>query len=225
MANSIVQGKSFDISKVTFGQLKALENGGKLIPVYYDGNPFIIQTPKMKSPFGASRWENTDRGAAVKVSIDLSFGDYAESKDLTAFYNMINELNTFFVSQAIDNSNAWFKKKYNSVEVVEALYTSLIRHSKEGQYPPTFKISLPMRNDVNTFKTYNANMEKIEFDTVDIKGGEVQAIVRCNGIWIVGGKFGCTWKTEQIKVVPNPRHMPPFAFKEDPETAYTVAGQ
>ena len=36
------------------------------------------------------------------------------------------------------------------------------------------------------------------------KNAKVKMLLRCNGIWIVNGKFGCTWKAEQIRITPTP---------------------
>ena len=33
-----------------------------------------------------------------------------------------------------------------------------------------------------------------------MKGARVKAVLKCNGIWIANGKFGCTWRAEQIRV-------------------------
>ena len=47
-----------------------------------------------------------------------------------------------------------------------------------------------------------------------MKGSRVQAIVRCGGVWIVGGKFGCTWNVEIIKV-DAPASVKNYSFIDD----------
>ena len=37
-------------------------------------------------------------------------------------------------------------------------------------------------------------------DAIFTKETKIQAIVRCGGVWVVGGKFGCTWSVEKIRV-------------------------
>ena len=32
------------------------------------------------------------------------------------------------------------------------------------------------------------------------KGSKVKLLLRCNGLWVANGKFGCTWRAEQMKV-------------------------
>ena len=234
-AHSIISPTSFDVTKVKFGVPKNLDNGGKIIPVYYDEGQFVVQTPKLSAPYGVNRWDNASNGGGggggggVKLSLDVSFGNHAdpERPELAAFFNMAQELNSLFVAEALDKSNAWFKKKFSSVDVIEALYTSLIKYSKDKNtgeishtYPPTFKISLPQRDGNNAFQTYTKDKEMIEFETIDMKGGELIAIIQCTGIWVAGGKFGCTWRAAQLKVFPNSKKLPAFAFKSDPEEDY-----
>ena len=46
------------------------------------------------------------------------------------------------------------------------------------------------------------------------KGTKVKMVLRCNGIWIASGKFGCTWRAEQIKITPA-MGFNDYAFLED----------
>ena len=39
-------------------------------------------------------------------------------------------------------------------------------------------------------------------------------LLACNGIWIVNGKFGCTWKAEQIRINP-PVGFDDFSIMDD----------
>lgn len=224
--NNIIQANTFEVSKVRFGTPKSLDNGGKHIPIYYDGDPFMVQTPKMRTPYGVNRWENP--GSDVKLSIDLSYGNFGEDPKLGSFHEMMHSLNQLFLRAALDNSSAWFKKKYSSIDVMEALYTSLIKVPKDkltnepsDTYPPTFKVSLQQKNGKDNFELYDESRTKIDsLASVEMKGADLVAIIQCNGIWIAGGKFGCTWRAVQMKVYPSKVHMKRFAFKEDPEEDY-----
>ena len=46
------------------------------------------------------------------------------------------------------------------------------------------------------------------------KGTKVQMVLRCNGIWIINGKYGCTWSAEQIRIK-SPPGFNDYAFLED----------
>jgi hypothetical protein len=222
--NAILLPVNFDVSKISFGVPKNLDNGGKIIPIAYEGRPLVLQTPKLTTPYGANRWDNDRGGGGVKISIDLSFGNPAENPELKPFFEMVKELNKLFIDEAFKNSNAWFKKKYVNTEVIEALYTSLIKYSKDkvtGEpsttYPPTFKVQLPQRDGNYTFQVYDAQKQQIDFDAVDMKGGEILSIIQCTGVWVAGGKFGCSWKAVQLKVWPRMSKLMPFAFVDEVE--------
>lgn len=226
---TILAPVNFDVSKVSFGAPKSLDNGGKIIPINYDGGVFLVQTPRMHVPYGVNRWDNsTERGSTVKLSVDLSFGTMDDAPaDRAAFFGMMTALNKLFVDEAYNNSNAWFKKKYTSVDVIEALYTSLTKYSKDKQtgevshqYPPTFKLQLPQQDGVYKFQAYDSAKQLVDFDAIDLKGGEMVAIMQCSGVWVAGGKFGCTWRAVQIKVFPRASKLKAFAFVEDDDADY-----
>ena len=37
---------------------------------------------------------------------------------------------------------------------------------------------------------------------MNTKGAKAVTLVRCNGIWFAGGKFGCSWKAIQVQISP-----------------------
>ncbi len=225
----VVLPSDFDISLVTFGvpkspqsaQTQSAQSAMKFVPILYDGRPLFMQTPKLHCPYGVNRWDNNGVGA-VKVSIDVSMGRADEGKDKTAFFEAIKALNKRVVDEAFQNSVLWLKKTFKSLDVIEALNTPMIKYDKDkvtGEvstaYPPKFKIQLPQRDGKWAFETYDAKKERIDFDSVEIKGGEVVSLILCTGVWVAGGKFGCSWKAMQLKVYPHLGHLKPFAFVEE----------
>jgi hypothetical protein len=46
------------------------------------------------------------------------------------------------------------------------------------------------------------------------KGAKVKMILKCNGLWIASGKFGCTWRAEQVKIN-SPIEFTGYAFDDD----------
>ena len=41
------------------------------------------------------------------------------------------------------------------------------------------------------------------------KGSKVKLLIKCMGIWIASGKFGCTWRAEQM-IVTTPESLDDF---------------
>ena len=46
------------------------------------------------------------------------------------------------------------------------------------------------------------------------KGTKVKMVLRCNGIWITNGKFGCTWAAEQLRIK-LPESFDNYSFLDD----------
>ena len=42
-------------------------------------------------------------------------------------------------------------------------------------------------------------------------------LIRCNGIWLINGKFGCTWKVEQLRTEVPTKRFDDYAFRDDDE--------
>lgn len=228
MSSNIKLYSSFDIesfkSKLEYGQPKNLDNGGKIINIYYDGAPLYIQTPVMNTPFGMTKW-NIDGGD--KCSIDLSLGNYQSDKKMKHFHSLMEIIDKKLIEDGLTNSTMWFKKKITSEAIVEALYTPLIKYPKDkntgeitDKYPPTFRVSIPFKD--NTYKCkFFKDREEINIDMFETKRSKMVIIMQCVGIWIAGGKFGCTWKAVQVKVTPPPS-IDNYAFNDEDNTDQLV---
>lgn len=212
----------FDVSEVTYGAPKKNDNGGKSIYINYKKAPLVIQLPEMQAPFGLSKWTNDGK---TKYTLDLSFNGRSERKVLNSFFENMLAFDKKLLTDSLDNSPTWFNKKYNSIEVVEALYTPSIKFAKDKngeivtKYEPTFKMSLPMNKEGTGFacEVYDNNKNKVNLTDLDasgaMKGARVSAIVQCLGIWVAGTKFGCSWKVLQMKVSPRST-ISGYAFKD-----------
>ena len=154
--------KNVHIKAISYGAPKALDNGGKVIYMSYKGRPLIIQTPEMHVPFGLSRW-SADAKGPEKLTLELSFKGMEERENLAAFYDMARALDRKLVADAMENSMSWLKKKITAPEVVEALFTPMVRNHKDKEtgevsdkYPPNFRVTIPQRDGGIACQVYNA---------------------------------------------------------------------
>jgi hypothetical protein len=205
--NTIVRAKDFDASKVTFSDVKAFgNNGGKIVYVSYGRSPLILQTPAMRAPFGVSKWEND--GAPPKFTLDMSFQGMESSRSTQAFYDALEKMDARMIDDGFDNQATWFRgKKYTSKDIVEALYTPIVKHARDrdtgertDRYAPTMKVNVPFRDGAFGCEVYDAERNKIDLRNVETKGSTVTAIVQCTGVWFVGGKYGLSFKALQLKI-------------------------
>jgi hypothetical protein len=222
MAPSIVLSRDFNIDHVTFSDMKMLDNGGKIVYVSYNRGPFYMQTPAMTVPFGLSKWDN-DGKAVAKYSLDLSFKGMSDTPALSSFFNCLNALDAKLVDTGFDKQQSWFKgKRYNSRDIVEALYTPIIKYAKDKHtgektemYPPTIKVTVPQKDGAFTCDVFDASRRPVNLNAIDTKGSSVTAIVQCTGIWFAGGKFGLSWKVVQMKIIPFSGKIRGFALMDD----------
>ncbi len=187
-----------DVKALTYSkQPTVLPSGAKMVWLNYNGAPMTVQLPAMKAPFGVSTWCD-DKGAVEKYSVDLSFG--GESEEVRDALKLFEALDQYVLQSALDNSEAWFKKKYTSLEVVDALYNKIVRYPKDDKYAPTIKLALPVSNGELQCTVFDGDKNKIDLLTrlSEAKGCQVTAIIQPS-IWISGNKFGCKWKVRQMK--------------------------
>lgn len=217
--DSILLPKNFDISNVTYGNVKTLESGGKTVPILYNGRPFVYQTPEMIALFGSSSYKADKDKPIDKKTLELSFKGYDSRPNLERHLNNMKAVDDKLLDDAIVKSMEWFKKNHKSREVVAELYTPLVKYAKDKEtgditdkYPPTFRLNIPFRDNLLACDIYNDKKEPLKLTDID-RGSKVTAIIQCTGIWLAAGKFGCSWKVLQLRVVP-PEAIKGFAFKD-----------
>ncbi len=220
---SIILPSNFDVSSVTYSAPRTLDNGGRAIYMGLNRSPIVLQTPEMIAPYGVSNWNDDGKGPD-KYSLDLSFKGKDDRPNLNTFFEKMVALDKKLVQDGVDNSMTWLKKKYNSVDVVEALYTPMVKYAKDkttgeitDKYPPVFKLKIPFVNNAFQCEVYDNKRKPVDLkqliDTGAFKGAKVTAIIQCLGIWVAGGKYGCSWKILQMRVSP-PQTIKGYAFKE-----------
>lgn len=232
----IIRYNKFDASKVTFTEMKQNRYGGKTVGMKYMGKTLVLQTPKMYLPYGLSEYHvkdsNGNNTGDVKYSLDLSFKGWNEEGNTTTkvFYENMKALDERLVAQGVENRVGWFKSKSHTKEVIQALYSSVLRLSKDkdtgevtDKWPPTMKAKV-WRKDDGSFRceTYSAAREQVDFEESVVKGCYVQALVSCSGVWFAGGKFGMSWQVRQMIVHP-PMRITGYSFLEDEDDVEAVA--
>jgi len=226
MSQKVLLPKSVDMSKVTFSDMRTLDNGAKSVYINLDSCPLIIQTPAMFTPFGLSKYNAGDStetkvGEREKWTLQLAMRDIDTKESMGNFYKLLKSLDASILNAGVEKSKVWFKKQLTP-EVLKELCTSLIIYPKDkvtgeitDKYPPMFRITVPVVDGKVACDCYDENKEKLTLNTID-KGSQVTAIIKCNGIWIAGSKFGCSWTPLQLKVI-NKVGISGYAFLGDDE--------
>jgi hypothetical protein len=210
--NSIVLSRDFNIKNVQFDdKMRSLDTGSKMKYISYLKNPLIIQTPECYLPYGINNSTMDDENSN-KYTMDISFRDMDNRPGLQRFFNIMKEMDTLIVSEAFKNQKEWLRKSYPNKDVVEALYSPIIKYAKDKDsgeitdaYPPTFKMKIPFNNDKFTCEFFDNESNPLKSEYIlatNMKGAKAVTLVKCNGIWFAGGKFGCSWKAIQVQITP-----------------------
>jgi hypothetical protein len=119
-------------------------------------------------------------------------------------------------TDAITNSREWFDKPRMSTDVVEALWSPMLKYPKnkntrEIDYTmaPTFRIKIPYWDGEFKTEIYDFNKNQLwpsETASTPLeyvpKFTRIACVLQCGGIWFAAGRFGVTWKLFQAVVKP-----------------------
>ena len=235
MANAM-KAQKMDLGKVSFSAPKTLDNGGKMIYVNYNGgiNPLHIQTPEGEliwdPNYFADDGKEVDSSLTGKYSVTMSIKK--AEKGMLEFHDSFVALDEYIMTAAKENSQAWFKKPKISEDAIRELYTPQIKVSVDSEtglpneYPPKFTYKVVKRdgkfkdfviydNNKKVFDVNKTTDEPVELSNVMVKGARVKVVLKCNGIWVANGKFGCTWRAEQILIKVPEGGLRDFAILSD----------
>ena len=216
---SLLKVSEFDSSKITYSDVRPMGPNAKQVYINYDDSQVVFATPRLKVPFGLSKFEQ--EGQNPKYSLDLSFGDLGNEKN-KVFFDAIKSIDEKVLADATKNSLIWLRKRNVSEEVIETLFSPSVKYSKDKvtgevntNYPPTIRAKLPYYNGEFSCSVYDHDRKKLdEFADKITKGSRVIAVIKCAGVWLAGGKFGSTWRVEQLKL-DKPNSLQGFAFVDE----------
>jgi len=223
MADSIIDGTQFNTQNIMYSQPKVNSQGGKSVNILNKQSKsyLSLSTPLMLT-WGASDFvdEKTGKGNG-KFEMSLQFpSDEYRNSDTDAFLKNMIALEEKIKADALTNSKDWFGKVHKNAEVVDALWTPMLKYPKNkvtGEYDltksPTLRIKLPTWEGVWKSEVYDEDglalfpdLARPNVTPLDYlrKGIQLSSLVQCGGIWFANGKFGITWKLVQA-VVQKPR--------------------
>jgi len=217
MASMIVTASEFvPAQHMLYTKAKANAAGGKSVGILntLSRKAIYMNTPLMMT-WGANTYDNPT-GKSYDISLQFPREEFSNPaiqqllKVLTDFENKIKE-------DAQKNSREWFGKASMSKEVVEALFSPMLKYPKNQATgepdltrTPTLKIKLPIWSGEYKFELFDTSNNKLlpneSCETPDLlipKGSEIACVIMCGGLWFANGKFGVTWKLYQGVVKPS----------------------
>ena len=216
----ILSGITFDSSSdVKYSKPKVNAVGGKSVGILNaaTNSATYISTPLMLT-WGVNTFTDDKTGRnTYDMSLQFPTSEYANA-DTTSFLENMKALEARIKADAITNSKEWFGKTKMSSDVVDALWTPMLKYPKDketGEFDmtraPTLRIKMPVWEGEWKCELYDTERTQIFPDTetptrtpLDIisKGANIATVIQCGGVWFANGKFGVTWKLFQGVVKP-----------------------
>ena len=232
--SKIFRSNQVDAEKLVFSDIVTNKHGGKACSVKYEGGDLLIQTPRMRLPFGLSKYEALDSEgnvSRVSYSIDMSFTGYEEddngeprNKRVHEMFKLMETLEKKLRKTACENSVEWLSLDEANESVAKALSRDIIRYSRDKltkkishKFAPTFKAKVGFWEGRFTVNAFDEERNLIEDLSDQVPGGtEAVAIIRLNNVNFAGGKCGYSWSVKQMKLY-RPVKIPKYAFVDDDE--------
>lgn len=223
----IINGATFaPADDVSYGKPRVNANGGKSIALLGRFNKNLhVSTPLMMT------WGlNVNEFEQGKKTYDMSLQfpreqDANYSEQTVSFLNNLTDLENMIKADAVKNSKDWFNKGKMTPEVVDALWSPMLKYPKnpntdepDTSRAPTLRVKLEYYEgkfskdlelyDLEDNLIYPPTNENGEPDltaspeSLIQKTQNVALVLKCGGLWFVGGKFGITWKLMQGVVQP-----------------------
>lgn len=219
-APMVIDGTQLTTSSYTYSKPRINQAGGKAVSILNTATKkgLHITTPLMMT-WGVN--ENDFEGSGKKTyDMSLQFPrqqDANYNEDVSSFLKNMTTYENAIKSDARKNAKDWFGKSSMSAEVIDALFTPMLRYPKDkesGEYDttrtPSLRVKLPYWDSKFNLEIYNVERELVfptmEGDLMPIdliqKGQNVALVIQSGGVWFANGKFGTTWKLVQAVVQP-----------------------
>lgn len=233
--NAIISSSNLDVSKISFGDIRANKAGGKSVPIKYNGQSLQIRLEKATYPMGVNV-RVSENGTNYTLSLTLKGCDpfakeraTGESGTVGTLYNFLQDLQSRLLDTAEANSVKWFGKS-RSRSVLEDTMKQFISPSVEkvngewvptGKYPPSLKMKVPVYDGRVAMDVTDSQGKPVAVDIDNITNvfpKRVEAsIVVSPGVYVSGQGWGVTWRVSYARVAPPQRTTAAQVFADEIE--------
>ena len=222
MAETIIDGTMLNCDDIMYTSIKANEKGGKSLNILNKHTKTLLRiTTPLLLTWGASEFVDADGQGNGKYEMSLQFPQEEYSNDdVRAFFKNMKALEDRIKADALKNSKDWFGKVHKSADIIEELFTPMLKYPKvkgtcesDMTKKPTLRLKVPQWQGAWRCEIYDEddnplfpNKENQSVTPLDFlkKGITLASVIQCGGIWFTNGKFTVTWKLVQ-SVVPKPK--------------------
>ena len=215
---SIIDGVKFNPSQdYSYTKPKVNSSGGKSIGIISNKTKKAvhISTPLMLT-WGVNEFVDEKTGRkSYDMSLQFPKEEY-NTPSVNKFLENMKEFEAKIKADAIVNCKEWMNKPKMSAEVVDALWTPMLKYPKDketGEFdytrPPTLRVKFSFWDDEWKCELYDMECSQIFPNQAGllpndliVKATNVATVITCGGLWNANGKFGVTWKLLQAVVKP-----------------------
>tara|TARA_A100001388_G_C28757452_1_gene495764 strand:- start:86 stop:1015 length:930 start_codon:yes stop_codon:yes gene_type:complete len=214
----IIDGVKFNPNEdYSYTKPKVNASGGKSIGIISNKTKkaLYLSTPLMLT-WGVNEFVDNKTG---RKSYDMSLQfpkEQYNTPEVNKFLESMKQFEAKIKADAIVNCKEWMNKPKMSAEVVDALWTRMLKYPKDketGEFdysrPPTLRIKFSFWDDEWKCELYDMeqkqifpNEEGLFPNDLIVKATNVATVITCGGLWNANGKFGVTWKLLQAVVKP-----------------------
>jgi len=217
---AIISGLEVNPEKdVYFAKPKVNDKGGKNIGVLnaHTKKSFHLSTPLMLT-WGLNENDPFDGKSGPKTyDFTLQFpNDEYASEATTTFLKNFKAFEQHIKDSAVENSRDWLGKAKMTSEVVDALWSPMVKYPKDqetGEFDysrqPQVRVKVPFWDGEFNVEIYDPeqkllfpNEAGVDLKDLITKGSQMATVLQCGGVWVASGKFGVTWRLFQAVVKP-----------------------
>ena len=216
----IIKATEFNSSKdVYYRKPRVNKSGGKAIGIgnSRDKSHLLLNTPSMLTWGVNTRVDDKTGRISYDMSLQFPTEEYA-NPETTAFLNAMIAMEKQVCSDAIKNSKEWFNKAKLSKDQVEVLFNPMLYWPKDKETgevkqgaAPSLRVKIDKYDDDFKCEVFDLEGNPLypnpQDDTADPTQlipdrSQVACIIKCGGVYFVNGKFGLTWRLDQVVVKP-----------------------
>ena len=214
--NMILNGVTDDLSNVVYTKPKVNTVGGKSIGILNkkSNKSMFVSTPLMLT-WGINEYVDEQSGKRTyDMSLQFPNEEY-NTPEIKKFLDNMIAFESKIKADAITNSKEWMNKAKMTTDVVDALFTPILKYPKDPSgdpdtsRSPSLRVKIPFWEgewkcelydmEQNQLFPSSSGVTPIELIT---KASNTATVIQCGGIWFANGKFGVTWKLLQAVVKP-----------------------
>lgn len=217
--HEIISATSFDAERdIKFTKPKINKSGGKSVGILNKHNKQLLISTPIILTWGVNEFVDEQSGKkSYNMALQFPNDNYITEQN-TKFLENIKAFENKLKQEAVTNSKEWMNKSKLSAEVIDALFTPMLKYPKdknsgEPDYTraPSLNVKIGFWKDEFDCEVYDHGQTQLfpgndatknNLMSLIPKSANIACILKCGGLWFANGKFGCTWKLVQAAVKP-----------------------